>query len=224
MYDWSWLWLHNVNGRDNPTWVLECAINTVWNVHILHYVIPRSTYVLTSQNEVMPLIACNILLFRDASIYIPIKQQYTSITNSLWVTAVVLCNIVIVSLQMDPFLIQFCNFIIQLLWSGRERDESPATVSSSPNRLQLDLTREQALVYFPSQLRRSFKDSSHSDPSSVETVALSSLLSGFKNYVKKRDALVHENKLLAGKAKLVQSLTVRNAHLEEEIWKCRKVS
>lgn len=125
---------------------------------------------------------------------------------------------------MDPFLIQFCTFILQLLWSGSEREKSSQTTSTSPIWLKLDLNREQALAYFPSHLRRSFKVSSQSDQHGVESLSLSSLLSAFKNYVKKRDTLLHENRLLAGKAKLVESLTVRNAHLEEEIWKCRKVS
>ena len=126
---------------------------------------------------------------------------------------------------MDPFLIQFCNFVLQILWSGSERGKSPQATSTSPIWLKLDLNREQALAYFPSHLRRSFKvSSSQSDQQSVESLSLSSLLSAFKNYVKKRDALLHENRLLAGKAKLVESLTIRNAHLEEEIWKCRKVS
>lgn len=125
---------------------------------------------------------------------------------------------------MDPFLIQFCTFILQLLWSGSKREKLPQTTSTSPIWLKLDLNREQALAYFPSHLRRSFKVSSQSDQHGVESLSLSSLLSAFKNFVKKRDTLLHENRLLAGKAKLVESLTARNAHLEEEIWKCRKVS
>lgn len=135
---------------------------------------------------------------------------------------------------MEPFIIQFCTFILQLLWSESERDKSPQTPSTSdklpqtastfPIWFKLDLNREQALAYFPSHLRRSLKASSQTDQHGIESLSLSTLLSAFKSYVKKRDTLVHENKLLAGKAKLVQSLTVRNAHLEEEIWKCRKVS
>jgi hypothetical protein len=46
----------------------------------------------------------------------------------------------------------------------------------------------------------------------------------FKSFVKKTDTLVHESKRLAGKARLVQSLTERNAHLEDEVWRLRKVS
>ena len=120
------------------------------------------------------------------------------------------------------FFIQFYTFIIQLFWgSGGEGSPEPSTFPA-PVWLQLDLSRDQVLTYLPSHLRRSLK--TPSDQDKLQSISLSSLLSAFKNHIKKHDALVHENKLLAGKAKLVQSLTIRNAHLEDEIWKCRKVS
>lgn len=127
--------------------------------------------------------------------------------------------------QMDPFIILFCTFIIQLLPSGshgQSHDSNPTTIHEW---LQLDLTRDQVLMYFPSQLRKSIKSlRSTRNHGQLESIPLSSLLSVFKSYVKRTEALAHENKLLAGKARLVQSLAERNAHLEDEVWELRKVS
>ena len=126
---------------------------------------------------------------------------------------------------MEPFVVQFCVFINQLLlsdaaWSGkRSHDASPSPLL--PAWLQLDMTRDQVLAFFPSQIRKSIKSSSSSDK--FELVSLSSLVSQFKSYVKKYESLAHEMKQLKIKAKLVQSLAERNAHLEDEVWEARKV-
>ena len=120
---------------------------------------------------------------------------------------------------MELFIVKFHVFITQLL-SHYEKQESSG--SPLPAWFHLDLSRDQVLAYFPSHLRRSIKDSSHNHDG-LESVSLSDLLGAFKSFVKKYDFVVHENRLLTGKAKLVQSLTERNAHLEDEIWKYRKV-
>ena len=126
---------------------------------------------------------------------------------------------------MEPFIIQFFTLITQLLRNGSHDQSHDSTPTSIHLWLQLDLSRDQALMYFPSQLRKSIKSlRSTKNHGQLEPVLLSSLLSVFKSFVKRTDALVHENKLLAGKARLVQSLTERNAHLEDEVLKLRKVS
>jgi hypothetical protein len=128
-------------------------------------------------------------------------------------------------LEMDPFIVQFYTLISQLLWSGSHDQSHDPSHTPIPLWLRVDLSRDQILTYFPSQLRKSVKSlRSTKNHDQLEPVSLSSLLSVFKSFVKKTDTLVHESKRLAGKARLVQSLTERNAHLEDEVWRLRKVS
>ena len=140
---------------------------------------------------------------------------------------------------MDPFISVFYKFLTQLLLSdddGISHDQScdPSHTPLIPACIKVDLTCDQVLAYFPSSFRRSIKSGGshghhdrHGDydrHSKLETIPLSRLLSHFKSFVKRFDAEVRERKLLAGKVKLVESLTARNQHLEEEIWEQRKVS
>ena len=76
------------------------------------------------------------------------------------------------------------------------------------------------MAYFPHHLQRDIKSTKHDQ---VESLSLSALLSAFKTFLKKIESLSRENKLLTSKANLVQSLTERNARLEDEIWSMRKV-
>ena len=140
---------------------------------------------------------------------------------------------------MEPFLSLFYTFLTQLLQSNpttydddgsgmSSHDPSPAP--SVPGWLKLDLRPDQVLAYFPSTHRRSIKSASSSSDSyerggkEMEAIPLSRLLSLFKSYVKRNEAGAGERKMLAGRAKLVESLTARNTQLEEDVWRLRKVS
>ena len=121
----------------------------------------------------------------------------------------------------------FFTLVTQLLEEKTSTKLLGASSSSSspsspplPLWLHVDLTGDQAVAYFPHRLQRS-KHSSTQD--SAVVLSLSALLSAFKSFAQKYDALLHENKLLTSKADLVKTLTERNAHLEEEIWSVRKV-
>ena len=50
-----------------------------------------------------------------------------------------------------------------------------------------------------------------------KSVSISELLAHFKSYMRRNEAEACERKLLAGKTKLLESLTERNAHLEEQV-------
>ena len=136
------------------------------------------------------------------------------------------------SLQMDRFIPQFYTLIFQLLqslsvgsgsrWS---HDESGDPLISEW--LQADLNVDQLLSYFPSHLRKSLVSHSHSTGGGRRTgknsegvfksVSISELLAHFKSYVRRHEAEARERKLLTGKTKLLESLTERNAHLEEQV-------
>ena len=139
---------------------------------------------------------------------------------------------------MDRFISQFYTLISQLLqslsvngssddsrrrgsrWS---RDQScDPTISEW---LQGDLNPEQLLSYFPSHLRKYLVDHSsrggrrrgEGGERGFESVSISEMLAHFKNYVRKHEGEAQQRRLLAGRAKLLQSLTERNAHLEEQV-------
>ena len=127
---------------------------------------------------------------------------------------------------MDQFIAQFYTFICQILQSlsdgrqtGWSHDRSHDPLISEW--LQADLTADQVLSYFPSYLRKSLGQGHGGTRGrrdrKFQTVRLSELLGHFKSYVRKNEAEARERKLLAGKSKLLQSLTERNAHLEEQV-------
>ena len=127
-------------------------------------------------------------------------------------------------MQLYTFIHQF---LLSTGGSGKalhDRSHDPSSSPLVPTWLQLDVTVDQVLPYFSSQLRKSVKRSgdSEKDEDDFETVSLSGLLSRFKSYVKKNEAVEKENKLLAGRAKLVQSTVERNTQLEDEVLELRK--
>ena len=132
---------------------------------------------------------------------------------------------------MDPFIAQFYRLICQLLQSvgGRESHTASSHNSSLSKWLHVDLNADQILTYFPSHLRKSLASHTHScgprpNRDGLETFKLSEFLGLFKSYVRQCEAETRERRHLAGKAKLLQSLTARNAELEDQVLEFSRVS
>lgn len=122
---------------------------------------------------------------------------------------------------MEIFVIQFYHLISQLVLTTKgSASQNAHPTPPLPAWLHVDLTGDQIVAYFPHHLQRDVRSSKHDQ---VESLSLSALLSAFKSFLKKFESLSRENKLLTSKANLVQSLTERNARLEDEIWSMRKV-
>ena len=141
------------------------------------------------------------------------------------------------SLQMDRFIPQFYTLVCQLLQSlsGSSSSRWSHDESGDPlisEWLQADLNADQLLSYFPSHLRKSLVSHSHSTGGGrrrgkssegvFKSVSISELLAHFKSYVRRHEVEACERKLLAGKTKLLESLTERNAHLEEQVLGMRR--
>ena len=126
---------------------------------------------------------------------------------------------------MDPFTAQFHTFVCQLLQSlsvgGTRGSRDGSHDPPISEWLRVDLNADQVPSYFPSHLRKSLGGSrgnrSHGNRRGFEVVRLSELLGHFKSHVRRSEAEARERKLLAGKTKLLQSLTERNAHLEDQV-------
>ncbi|CAI8017620.1 hypothetical protein GBAR_LOCUS10676 [Geodia barretti] len=138
---------------------------------------------------------------------------------------------------MDRFIPQFYTLVCQLLQSlsGSSSSRWSHDESGDPlisEWLQADLNADQLLSYFPSHLRKSLVSHSHSTGGGrrrgkssegvFKSVSISELLAHFKSYVRRHEAEACERKLLAGKTKLLESLTERNAHLEEQVLGMRR--
>lgn len=136
------------------------------------------------------------------------------------------------TLKMDPFLVKIYCFIYQLIQTyqrstGKTRSHDTSHDLCLPEWFLIDLDADQVLSYFPSRTRDSLGCHGHPRcPGSgqqkldegFEIIRLSEFLGAFKSYVRRNETEVKERKkTLMGKTKLLQSLTERNAQLEDQL-------